>query len=122
MIKYLSLIVLLSLLQPELSGVYTRHKQLCSGSQVLDVTWTLTLKKDSNFVYTIKEIDTRAAVKESVSETKGKWTTVNDTLKLLFPVSDTLSFAVMGKRLLAIGGKPIDRNGFIIMLDGLETK
>jgi len=122
MIKYLILIGFLPILQLELNGVYVRHKQLCSGSQALDVTWTLALKKDSSFVYTIKELDTRAKVKESVTEAKGKWMTVNDTLKLLFSTPDALSFVIAGKRLLTIGGKPIDRDGFVITLDGLEAK
>ncbi|SFE08916.1 hypothetical protein SAMN05518672_104434 [Chitinophaga sp. CF118] len=119
MMKFLVIIALLSVFQPDVEGVYTRHKQLCSVIDAFDKKWELTLRHDSSFIYIIHELYTRNSL-DSTYNARGTWAIAHDTLTLKTSTSSYLfQFVVKDKMLIPIREKEVNRGGFVMKLDCL---
>jgi len=120
MIKYLFLMTLFSLSQTGMEGVYTRRQQMCSVAYTSTKEWTLTLQKDSSFIYTIKEDSTLTRKRFNI-ERRGSWSVRQDTLQLLsITGTDTVLFHIDGIQL-----EPFNKNEFSLSgfkLDFLRKK
>lgn len=122
MIKLLSIISFLTFIQPKpgLHGIYFNHSQLCSALQALDKKWTLELKKDSSFVYTIREYSTKNS-KDSIYKAIGSWRISHDTITLYTYVAPyKYRFVVRQDTLLPIGERAQFSGGFVMKLNYLS--
>lgn len=56
MLKYLIIIAVFSLFQPDVEKVYYRQLKIASIVEAVEKNWKLTLRPDSSFSYTIREV------------------------------------------------------------------
>jgi hypothetical protein len=122
MIKFLSIIACLSFDQsePGLPGIYFNHSQVCSFLQAIDKKWTLELKKNSSFVYTIHEYSTKKN-KDSIYKATGSWRISHDTITLYTYVAPyKYQFVTRPDTLLPIGERAQYSGGFVMKLNYLS--